>query len=62
MVNDKSWFSRQLSSTAEDLKKLPDWNRTRSERTDDHRSAVSEPRETKAEHRESSCGGVNRLR
>lgn len=31
MANDKGWFGRQASRTAEDIKELPEWLRTQRE-------------------------------
>jgi hypothetical protein len=47
MAEDKGWFARQASRTAEDIKYLPDWLRTqRDENTKNERqsSAVQEPK------------------
>lgn len=44
MAEDKHWFTRQASRTAEDVKQLPEWLRTqRDTPKSDQSSAIREP-------------------
>jgi hypothetical protein len=44
MAEDKDWFARQASRTAEDIKQLPEWMRTqRDTPKSDQSSGVQEP-------------------
>jgi hypothetical protein len=50
MAEDKDWFARQASRTAEDIKLLPDWLRTQRDEQEQpvkRSGAVQEPSQSK---------------